>query len=372
MGTPISDAAFKTIIPVIDIDSPEFKAEAEKIQAQYYDVMMQKSEATTEQAKDLADSNWNIFKKDIEKRYGIALSDKANTAWSQLEGLFEKSSATGLTGSGLLNEATDKYLSDVRKGDQRARESRISEEENTFRRKLMETGSSSDIKKFIDASPENLQKAQDWGLIPDTETVASWDPETKKIMTDEYGNYRSGLYQDQFANMYNLGEQKRSYQEQKLFQQKADDEAKAYAFATGGTPLSSYQETIMPQETEKPKETVVPEPQETIKPQEQKYIPDPTNVDPASPTYMLDMKERHRLQTIADKKIRERFRASREQKTTPNYASSSDPAYGDYYKKKTKTGYDIYRKKDDYHMSEADFKPLWKAGFNDSWIRDIR
>lgn len=253
----ISGDAFKTLVPPVDWNDPKFIKEAEDIQASYYDIMDRKMKANTEQQAAVVESDWNIFKDNLNKKYGIQLSNNARTAWEQLEGLFSGASAKGLTDSGILNEAMDKYLNSVRRGDKLLRENKLNEEEANFRDKLIKTGSSKQIQDFVNSSPENRKKAEDWGLIPDAEERAWWSKENLKakyptlsdkeieeistMMIDENGNYRSELYQTNFANLYDLGQQKKTYQQNKLYQQKLDEEKKAYSSYTGGNPLSSYQ-----------------------------------------------------------------------------------------------------------------------------------
>jgi hypothetical protein len=250
----IPGSAFSTIVKPIDIDSPEFKAEAEEIQASYYDIMTQKAEAETEQAKAIADNNWQIFKKNLEKKHGLQLSDNAKTAWGQLQELFSGASQKGLAGTGLEQEVKDRYMKDVRDRDQLLRESKLDEEEMEQRSKLLKSGSSEEIAAFTASNPE---KAKEWGLIPSDEHKQWFSKENLKSlypdMTDseiatisgmiidpETGHYRSELYQNLYSNKYNLGEQRKSYQWEKLYQKKLDEERKAYEPYTKQSPFSSF------------------------------------------------------------------------------------------------------------------------------------
>ena len=275
----IPGSAFSTIVKPIDIDSPEFKAEAEEIQASYYDIMTQKAEAETEQAKAIADNNWKIFKDNLEKKHGLQLSDNAKTAWGQLQELFSGSQQAGLAGTGLEQEVKDKYMKDVRDRDQLLRESKLDEEEMEQRSKLLRSGSSEEIAAFVAANPD---KAKEWGLIPSDEHKQWFSKENLKSlypdMTDseidtisgmiidpDTGHYRSELYQNLYSNKYQLGEEKKSYQWEKLYQQKLDEEKKAYEPFTKQNPFSSfYDKDAIPQEYKETEETFTPDPTSNV------------------------------------------------------------------------------------------------------------
>jgi hypothetical protein len=251
----IPGKAFTTLVEPIDMNSPEFKAEAEKIAASFYDISMQKAEATTQQERALAETNWKEYKSNLEKQYGIQLSDNVNAAWNQVQQIFSGASQRGIYGSGIMNEATDRYLSDVRKGDNLLRESLATKEETEYRSYLLTSGTPAEIAKFALDNPE---KAKAWGLIPSDE-MKNWftkenfkslypdmsDDEitaTLNTIVDENGNYRSSLYQNLYSNKYGLGEQKKTYQEGKLYEQKAQEEEKAYAPFTKDNPFLNYAE----------------------------------------------------------------------------------------------------------------------------------
>jgi len=252
----IPGKAFSTIIEPIDVNSQEFKDEAENIQASYYDIMMQNQEASTEQEKALADNNWKMFKESLEKKYDIQLSDNSRVAWGQLKEMMSGYSERGIGQSGLLEEAMDKQLTDVRRSDQLMRDAKIDEKEIEQRNYLRASGSTQEIGAFINESAENRQKAQDWGLIPSQEILDWYKPENLKalypdmsdeeinsistMMVDENGFYRSNVYQNLYANKYGLGEQKKTYQQQKLYDQKLADETEAYEPWAHQNPLSSY------------------------------------------------------------------------------------------------------------------------------------
>jgi hypothetical protein len=219
--------------------------------------MMQKAEANTEQAKAIANNDWEKFKESIDRKYGIQLSDNANSAWGQLQSMFKGYTDAGLGQSGLMNEVMDKYLGDVRKSDQRMREEKATTEESQKRDYLLSSGSQAEIADFVKNNPDLAEK---WGMVPSAE-IKDWysqenlkslypdmsDEEISKIsnmVIGEDGNYRSSMYQNLYANKYDLGEQKSTYQQEKLYQQKLDEEKKAYAPFTQTNPLSSYQPSV--------------------------------------------------------------------------------------------------------------------------------
>jgi hypothetical protein len=250
----IPNEAFSTIIAPIDVTSPEFKAEADKIAAAFYDITMQKAAAETDQAQAIADNNWAIFKKNLAKKYGLQLSDNTNAAWNQLQKLFTGSVDAGVRTSGIVSESMDRYLRDVRKGDELLRESKVEEEEIEQRSKLLNSGTPAEIQAFVSANP---QKAREWGIVPSDDTKNYFSISNLKalypdmdddeiqlvrdMVLDENGNYRSSIYQKLYSNKYDTTTQKTAYQQEKLLAQKAKEEEKAYApYTSAESPFSSY------------------------------------------------------------------------------------------------------------------------------------
>jgi hypothetical protein len=255
----IPDKAFETIIPVLDKNSPEFKAEAEKIKDAYHDLLIQQLEANTAQTKAVADDNYRIFKDQIEKKYGIALADNASDAWGQISQLTTGMSEKGLGYSGIFNEAQDRLLADRREADQRLRDEQVTTEEAKRREYYLNQATPEQIQK--DLTEEEKVR---WGLKPTQETLDfinnlktnypdlsdSEIQNMKDSLIDVNGNLRSQLYSNLYANRYNYQKQKTLYQEQTLEAQKANETQKAYApYSTGDTPFSQYQDTITPPTT---------------------------------------------------------------------------------------------------------------------------
>jgi ribosomal protein S24E len=348
----IPGSAFSTIVKPIDIDSPEFKAEAEEIQASYYDIMTQKAEAETEQAKAIADNNWNIFKKNLEKKYDLQLSDNAKTAWGQLQELFSGASQKGLAGTGLEQEVKDRYMKDVRDRDQLLRESKMDEKEMENRSRLLRTGSSEEIATF---AAENPDKAKEWGLVPSEEQKQWFSKENLKSlypdMTDSEidtisgmvidpttGHYRSEMYQNLYSNKYNLGEQKKSYQWEKLYQQKLDEERKAYEPYTKQNPFSSfYDKDRIPEEFKEEQVEVsqptdalgAPTSQQTMRDAVKKYAPKIDTSLPSVPTSQQTMRD------FVKKKIPSQPKTITTPKFTPPTTTSTyTPTLLDTYNKR--------------------------------------
>ena len=244
---------YQQLVKPWDWTTPEGKAEAEKIEASYYDVMTQRLEADTEQAKATADYNWQLFRDNIEKAYGIKLSDNSFTAWDQLTALTGASTQAGITGSGISQEIQDRYLADVRRNDQILRDEKMDSKEQEMMNYYKTSASSEQIAN--DLTPEEREK---WGLSPSQDTKNFFNLENLKRMypnTDEKtlvdyansildanGNYRSTLYKTLFDNKYlvRTGQSfssvpeggKEGYQTSELIRRKNAEETAAYKTLT--------------------------------------------------------------------------------------------------------------------------------------------
>jgi len=249
----ISTNAFNTLIPPIDINSPEFKAEMENVAAAYYDIMMQKADATTNQQKAAADYSWNLLKENINKKLGINLSDNAQAAWGQLQEILSGAQQRGISGTGLSQEMVDKQLQNIRRADERIRQENLTDEEMQQRAYLINYGSPEQINAFVASDPE---KAKLWGLVPDDETKQFFSLENlrklypdlpndelilyRNMVINDQGNFQSSLYKQLYSEKNDLTKGKKEYQSQTLYNKKLNEEEKAYAPYTGGNPFSSY------------------------------------------------------------------------------------------------------------------------------------
>ena len=327
----MSPEAFQTLIPPLDITSPEFQAEAEKIEAAWYDVVMQQAEAETAQAKAVADDNWRLFKESIEKKYGIELSNNANEAWSQFQQLKQGHTERGLGESGIYQEAVDKKLAATRRADDVLREAKVSEEEITKRNNLLNNGSTSEISAEVnrlqgllasETDPTEKAKLQtmidsfrpnqemiDWfsfdnlkKLYPDQKD--EYLNSLRNLVIDENGNFRSDIYRTLFESQFKTGEEKKTYQEgwvtkdeqgnitggAGLMYKKALEAEKKYAPYMTGDPFSSYYEDYMKTAAQRQAESTAVDtsgikpggvPPSEIKPTE---IPSATNVPTSAKT----------------------------------------------------------------------------------------
>jgi hypothetical protein len=226
----LPDEVYKVLVPPMDWTTPEGQKELDSIKSAYHDVLMKQLEAVTEQVKALADYEWNSFKDEVSKKYGIALSDNATQAWGQLENLSKGYAGRGLRGSGLFEEARDKYLQGVRRADERLREDKVSEENKTRAEHLRKIGTPEQIKEFLEGltdekekeafgryfkpsedikkyfSKENLRT-----LYPDlSEQELTWYSES--IIDPTTGFFRSQLQQQISQNRIQLEQEKRLYQ----------------------------------------------------------------------------------------------------------------------------------------------------------------
>ena len=221
---------------------------------------------------------------------GIELSNNARAAWGQLQQAISGFSERGLGDSGLFNEAMDKYLGSVRDNDELKREGKIQDEEMELRSHLLKSGSSKEITDFIAEHGE--EKAREWGLIPDADTLSWFSKENLKslypdmsdeeiatiigMVVDESGNFKSELQQNLYTNKYNLQKQKESYQQQKLQEQKLIEEEEAYRPFTSDKSMSSWmgdlQEKVEGEETGKEIEV----PTEGITPTEETGVTKPS------------------------------------------------------------------------------------------------
>lgn len=213
----LPDEAFKTLVPILDYDSQEFKDAMASVETSYYDLLEQQLRATTEQEKAIADYNYQEWKNDVQRNFGIALSDNALEAWNQIQQVYNQGAQQGTFNSGIQNESIDSYLRQVRRQDQRTRTEKLSNEEKQKMQYFLTAASAQEIKDLVNSDPE---KARQWGLIPSDEVKNALSltelkkkyPNAKEedlaqyisILLDENGNYRSQIYQKQMGTLQDL------------------------------------------------------------------------------------------------------------------------------------------------------------------------
>ena len=241
----ISDKFYQESVETIDWNDPKFKGEAEKILAGWYDAAIALSEADSDQAKRVANDNYQRFVDALNRKYGISLSNNAREAWNQLQGLFGGFSAKNLGDSGLMQEAMDRYLGDVRRSDEIMRENKATEAEVEQRNFLLKYGSPEQINEAMakmDAEDSAAGKSREqfrsnlWGLTPSQETLAFYDLQNLKqkypdltdeelrtvrdTVVDPFGHFRSDIYRTAITNKYGIQQQKKGYQLEELTRQK--------------------------------------------------------------------------------------------------------------------------------------------------------
>jgi len=209
----VPDEAFKTLIPLLNPDSPEFWQKMDEATSVIYEAQLQMLEAKTDQELQAAQTQWDLNKKSLEKTLGISLSNNAMEAWTQIEGYRDKASSQGIYGSGLVNEKVDDYLRQVRTGDQRNRDETLTKEEEQEREYFTKFASPEEVKTL------DPVKAQKWGLVPSQDikdyfTIANLKnlfpkerPEALQGIIDQYmdpnGNLYSSLYNKYNTDKYN-------------------------------------------------------------------------------------------------------------------------------------------------------------------------
>ena len=232
----LPDEVYKILVPPVDWTTPEAQQEAEDIKSAYFDIMNEELEATTDREKAIADYNYQQFSEELNKVYGIKLSDNANQAWNQLEGLTSEFGQRGLQGSGFQNEGFDDFLKSVRRDDSQSRTEKLSQEQEAERLNLLNNASPTEIKSYIESIDQKLsdpstseqekirlQNMKD-SLVPNQEKKDSLSVENltaqlreaypdmpdnyvsrmaqhyHDAVLDENGNYLSGIYENLYSN----------------------------------------------------------------------------------------------------------------------------------------------------------------------------
>mgnify|MGYP001598002374 CR=1 FL=1 len=241
------DSFFQEQVPTIDWKDPKYQAEAEKIAAGLYDVILAQTEAKTEQDRLIADDNYRRFITATNKNYNLQLSLDAEKAWAQILDMQNTFENRGLSNSGILEEARDRHLKALRKKVGLDRENFKEKSDITLRDRLLGQASAAEIKEAIaklnaeDAaagkSPDQYRSVL-WGLTPDQATLNEWslanlkkayptysDEQIQLIrdsFIDENGNYRSRFYQTAIGNKVNNRLDKLEYQRTTYLQDQAD------------------------------------------------------------------------------------------------------------------------------------------------------
>ncbi len=222
--TALPDEAFKTLVPALDPNSPEFKDKLSQISDMSHDMLIQQLTAKTEADKAKAQNDYNNFKDYIDKIFGYKLSSDALEWWNQINNLNEQMENQGIAWSGIENQKIDTLLKTERMNDQ-----------SNKALKAMYQSQNRDIDYYTKyASPDEIQKMNEedaaswldrsqwrsvqWWLAPADPNQWSLDAlkqkypgktddELQRILSqtvDENGNFRSDLYSNLESNKENI------------------------------------------------------------------------------------------------------------------------------------------------------------------------
>lgn len=247
-GANMPDDLFKELVPISDPTSQTYKDAVASVLATYYDVTNDQAKATTEQEKAIADTNYAQFKSDLQTKYGIALSDNANTAWNQIESLGNTASQNGIQGSGMEYNQIEKYLNGVRQKDQQNRNQELTDQQKEDQSYYSSTASADQIASL---TPEQRSA---YGLTPSADvaqefsvsTLMSKNPQWTQAMAqaahdaviDQYGNYRSTLYQNYYSKLSTSTQNMEATAENAVTQDAANKEKDAYNAYDTSRPLN--------------------------------------------------------------------------------------------------------------------------------------
>lgn len=151
------------VTPQLNPGTPEYQAAMDAIDTSYYDVLQKQATAQTAQEHQAANNDWTQLKNYIEKNLNITLKDDSVKAWDQLQSFKNQYGNLNLEGSGLQNEAMDKYLNSVRANDEAQRLTSNTKEEEQQANYYQNFATDDQIAAFAAANPD---KAQAYGLIP--------------------------------------------------------------------------------------------------------------------------------------------------------------------------------------------------------------
>lgn len=283
MNTPlgrVDDSFFQELTPTFDWTSPANQDKVNEIQAAWYDLALAQSQAGTEQKKAIADNNFKTFISNLNKNFGLNLSNNAKTAWGQLQTLFGNTEKAGLSGSGIEREAQDRILADIRRVDENLKANKLTDENAQIRNYLLNYADEQQMSDIIsrmdeeDAasglSPDQYRSAT-WGLTPSAETLAWFDPAAlaerfpdlssdeiellRGQLLDSNNRYRSNLYSTALSDQFNIGRSKQTFQQQELMARAANDAANASQQFESS--LSSYvpPETLTSPDVQAPTQT---------------------------------------------------------------------------------------------------------------------
>jgi hypothetical protein len=284
-GTNIPKELYQVLNPIMDINSKAFKDAKEKLSSAALDLALTDLNATNQSEKAASDYNYGLWQKDLDRLYGISVSDNATKAWTQLENLDETHNQRGIQGSGMEQDVVDDYLRSVRKTNYDLTQSHLSSEEAKLASQMTASGTSAQIKALIEEDkakgiPQSQWRVTKWGLIPDSTTAEAYSMNTLKKMfpekteaelqdyrnahIDENGNLRSTLYSKYYSDVRDKKIASDAGKTTTVLQNALNKEATAYSPFTGVSPFSQPTDA----ELESQRKTAENQPKTTLTPLE--------------------------------------------------------------------------------------------------------
>jgi len=220
-GIDIPDEAFKELVPVLDVNSQAYKDAVAAIPGQFYDLTSEMLNATTDQAKAIADDNYNTWKTNIEQQYGITLSNNATQAWQQIQGLDTTYGSRGIQGSGMEQQDEDVYMRNAQKMSANTGTALATTELGAQLQQLQANGSAADIASFIAQHPEYTSEFKPsnsslYDVATLTQQIMAGDPTLSQAdaqkqaqayhdtLLDANGNFLSASAKTNGTNQYQL------------------------------------------------------------------------------------------------------------------------------------------------------------------------
>lgn len=223
----MTDDMFNLPPELKDQTDKTFKEEAEKLKIAHWDAYIEVLKADGTAGEALANLRYKDVVEEIEKRYGVKISDDAETAARQVEGLGKKAASVGDLGGREYTKAMEDADRDFRKIADRAREEMKKEKTDQELSKLMASGSPEEIAAYISANPDKAslfrvpqdlinkysmaQLKLDYPTSSDSELT-----DLRNTIMDENGNRRSTLWSNYYKQHYEAASSMRAEQVENL------------------------------------------------------------------------------------------------------------------------------------------------------------
>jgi hypothetical protein len=244
----LPQAAFDVLVPPFDPNSAEGKAAMDKILTDSYDVIQNTLNADNEQQYATAQKQFTELQQTVKEKYGITLSNNAETAWNQLQSIQDSAANANISGSGVEQQAIDEQLRATRKTDQLNRTNKLKEDDANKAAYLHANATSAEIAALSAADREK------YGFTPSADVANEFSIATLKAkyptLSDEEiqayhdseldanGNYLSTAQKALNQSLLDNSKAKTSYQQTQAEKAASLAEEKAYAPYTGQTAFS--------------------------------------------------------------------------------------------------------------------------------------